>query len=358
MNIEGRIDVTLRVADGRVAEVAIGSSRPQLAQRLLGGRTPAEAADLAGMLFSLCGRAQRIAALAACAAAEGRPLADETARDHERAILAEWAREHAWRLLLDWPAVNGGTADPVSLQRLRQAGDDPAKGLDALLLTKLLGEPAAVWLERDASGLRAWLRAGKGAAALFAALGEGDDPGSGASDFLPPASELADADVAGLAERALAEPELCARPLWQGWPAETGALARSRSEPLLGTWMDERGAGAGARLLARLVELARLPVRLSGNGPAVLRAWPLAGGAGIAAVETSRGLLCHVVRLDAGRVADYRIVSPTEWNFHPRGALAEALAGLPADERLEMDAKRLVLAFDPCVAYGVEIAYA
>ena len=43
---------------------------------------------------------------------------------------------------------------------------------------------------------------------------------------------------------------------------------------------------------------------------------------GRALVETARGLLMHEIVLDGDTVAEYFIVAPTEWNFHPQGPLA------------------------------------
>ncbi len=80
-SLEGRIDISLRRHGGRIDEVRIVSSRPQVAQRLLAGRTPAEAADLVGMIFTLCGKAQRIAAEVACEAALGMNADTETDRN-------------------------------------------------------------------------------------------------------------------------------------------------------------------------------------------------------------------------------------------------------------------------------------
>ncbi|HRQ82334.1 MAG TPA: nickel-dependent hydrogenase large subunit, partial [Azospirillaceae bacterium] len=65
--------------------------------------------------------------------------------------------------------------------------------------------------------------------------------------------------------------------------------------------------------------------------------------------------LAHWVRLEQGRIADWRAVAPTEWNFHPQGALAQALTGLPAGPELKAAAERLVCALDPCVPWRVEI---
>ncbi|MDP2325218.1 MAG: nickel-dependent hydrogenase large subunit, partial [Gammaproteobacteria bacterium] len=65
--------------------------------------------------------------------------------------------------------------------------------------------------------------------------------------------------------------------------------------------------------------------------------------------EMARGLLLHWVQLDGdGAVQDYRVLAPTEWNFHPDGALARAVAALtPSDSEA---AHLLAAAYDPCVA--------
>ena len=78
-------------------------------------------------------------------------------------------------------------------------------------------------------------------------------------------------------------------------------------------------------------------------------------------VQNARGLLLHRVALDAqGMVDDYRIVAPTEWNFHPDGALVHGLTGLAADDeaRLVRQARLAVQALDPCVACRVEVVHA
>jgi Ni,Fe-hydrogenase I large subunit len=53
----------------------------------------------------------------------------------------------------------------------------------------------------------------------------------------------------------------------------------------------------------------------------------------------------------------YRIVAPTEWNFHPQGALATALVGAPAGDAAaaRLAALRLVNSLDPCVNCSVEV---
>jgi Ni,Fe-hydrogenase I large subunit len=66
------------------------------------------------------------------------------------------------------------------------------------------------------------------------------------------------------------------------------------------------------------------------------------------------------VRIESERVADYLIVAPTEWNFHPQGALVSGLTGLKENdvERLMDTVKNYVLSLDPCVEYEIEITHA
>ena len=78
----------------------------------------------------------------------------------------------------------------------------------------------------------------------------------------------------------------------------------------------------------------------------------LAPGQTLAWCEMARGLLLHWVQLDAeGAVQDYRVLAPTEWNFHPDGALGRAVAALAPLETAA--ARALAAAFDPCVVCTV-----
>lgn len=379
MNLEGRIDIHLQRHGDAPATVAIHSTRPQLAQRLLAGRTPEEAAQLTGLIFSLCGKAQRVACEAACEAAMGIHPDPAASRARATAVWLELAQEHAWRLLLDWPQQQGLPPDQASQLRLRQSAADPARfaeTLDELLRTTLLGEPADAWLARDLAGFDAWRQAGATATArLFAGLGEGAEIGndldSGISevDLLPPLGNMEAGEARELARRALETPAFCGQPTWHDAPAETGALARMAEQPLLAAWIKQRGRGAGARLLARLLELACSAGILAGSfcqpktagkdaGATWVRAWPLGDNAGLAGVETSRGLLLHAVRLLDGKVAEYRIVAPTEWNFHPAGPLFQALSGLAAGDDLAARARLVAQSLDPCVAFAIELSEA
>jgi hypothetical protein len=91
------------------------------------------------------------------------------------------------------------------------------------------------------------------------------------------------------------------------------------------------GERAGRRRAARPpAELAQLPEQLREPLASGIRSASPRPGVGIAAVETARGTLLHCVGWPASGWLRYRIVAPTEWNFHPKGAFVRAAGRLPA----------------------------
>jgi len=54
-------------------------------------------------------------------------------------------------------------------------------------------------------------------------------------------------------------------------------------------------------------------------------------------------------------VAGYDVVAPTDWNFHPLGAVTHALERMPAEGREAGPLLRILMAaYDPCVRFTVE----
>lgn len=380
--------------DGRqITGAGIASSRPILACRVLEGKPPAEAVACVPLLFSICGRSQTVAAAAALEAAEDRTMPAAVARLRQLALAAECAQEHLWRFLIDLPQLLGGPALSARFLPLRRRFDDLrartaqnaawwcegggprdlrawrvlADELSDFLGNELLGMAPERFLElADEDDIAAWLRAGRGLAApLLARLRDATPRRDERHDLalltLPSAAALAN----GMAAAIAGGDGFAAAPLLDGAPAECGALAREARAPAVAAMLARRGRSAGLRVFARLLELARLAGRMRElgdglDGASWLRAARDAAGAGLAAVETARGVLIHRVELEVGRVRRYRIVAPTEWNFHPQGAFVRGLAGIPARDEGEVRqaAALLAHALDPCVAYALRVRHA
>jgi hypothetical protein len=343
--------------DGAAVEATeIRSTRP-LAAQVLKGRTSAQVLQIVPLLFSVCVRAQGAAAGAAMQAAQQTSAATGAI---ERAIVCEAMQEHLWRVLLDWPKLLGlerqeqRFAGWYALLRKVAAGET---GMEVFLQEferDALAMPAAEWgVMKSYAELRAWWQCTESplarTLAKLAELGQ-DRQGVNESRLLPAWS------AAG-AQRACAgrwDAAFAARPVWQGAAAETGAWTYHADKPLLRDAWRQSGSKALVRLLARVLDMVEMAC---GDNAARLDAAGPAAGEGVAVVRTARGLLLHRVRFVGDKVADYMIVAPTEWNFHPAGAFAQDMRGL--EERdggmLEYLTQIEALSLDPCVAYEVEI---
>ncbi|NKN34085.1 Ni,Fe-hydrogenase I large subunit [Marichromatium bheemlicum] len=375
----GRLGIELRITpEARRCE--IHSTRPVTASQVFIGRTPAETARVLPRLYSICGQAQACACTTALEHALGHTAPTEIRADRAAAVASETRREHLWRILIDWPAALDEPADHLTLARVhgltrtllaalapdadlfipgaRPTATDQRvlaetrDALDTLLEARLFGMPPAHWLTRidTPERLADWAASGVSQAArLLQRVIVEDLAGLGASTVAPlPA--LDDRALADLLPR-LADPGFLTAPTWDGAPRETTPVTRQHHQPLVRAL----GTGLLARLVALLVEVADPPLLASRPSGA------LDDGLGVGRAAAARGMLTHLVQLDArGHIADYCILAPTEWNFHPRGALALALEALgPAPEaELRRRAGLLIAALDPCVAFDLTLSTA
>jgi Ni,Fe-hydrogenase I large subunit len=358
MTVEGELIVRAEWDGARVTGIEIASTRPHVAGRLLAGRAVADAVAMVPRLFSICGRSQGVAAALACDAAAGRTPDAAVLRERESAVRHEAAQEVLRRMLLDWPRLAGTAPDAAALADARHAlAGDASDVLRAIVKERIVGAHNSWSAFDDADSGDRWLAdAATPAASLIARLA-GERPNFAASAVaLLPADGEAVARAIGAALAADAEFERA--PSWQGAPAETGALARMHMQPWVAALVARGGRSALARLAARVVELVALLRPDVPQHARVAGALPIAPGAGLGWVETARGLLVHAVEIAAGMVRRYRIVAPTEWNFHPRGALAAGLAGVAAtgEDELRRLVHLAVESLDPCVAYRVEVS--
>jgi hydrogenase large subunit len=154
-------------------------------------------------------------------------------------------------------------------------------------------------------------------------------------------------------------------PRYAGEPAEAGPLARmvNDRDPLVTDLLSRHGPSVFVREIARLHETIRLlnqiGVWLGEVDPEepFYRETPRAeSGSGVGVVEAPRGTLGHWIRVEAGKIRNYQIITPTGWNLSPRdsgdrpGPLERALIGTPAANPDRPAAiSHVVKSFDPCL---------
>lgn len=347
-------------------------------------------------------RPEHRADIRAGASASASANADADAQISAPAAPAASAMPRVMRAFLRLRQAQQAAGDPFSLdqeqaERGAAAELDPGALLD-LVIEQVLEAAPTDWLHRVVSGsaVQRWAeQARTPAAGLVRALAEQGLAERGANTVarLPSTAwealhcALADAQADGF----------IAAPQWQQRCAETGPLARVGGEPLVAALLAQHGNGLLTRLVALLVELARRAGELetllcrreqdsphmppldapppavadagqagrglearTGAGMAVGAAAGVGAGAGIGTAEASRGLLLHRVCISDGRIEQYQILAPTEWNFHPRGVVAEGLAAIARDgvvgPELERQARIYITAVDPCVDYELSVS--
>lgn len=362
----------LQVRPGRPRPGNLGSTRRDWSGMLVRGRAANAVPGLLGCAFSLCGHAHRLCADLALRSAIGHEsLRDETA---DRGLQVETLREHVRRVCLDWPerlATGGQRARFVDegMSALRAcplwtagAESSVASTCD-WLEARLLGMPArdwlAAWEARPATWWADWSETFDG---WLPRLMRACRPSADWS--MRPAARLhvhaADETLRPLAEAMSSDDDFARCPRWRGACAETGPWARLNDDARDGPpstitpWL---------RLGDRVAELVRLALpdapRRSGAGWLAGGALRIAANRGLGWVETARGLLVHHAVIESStpeaRVAAYQVLAPTEWNFHPQGAVAQALEsmGPPHEAAIDDRVAALMTAYDPCVRYEV-----
>ncbi|WP_210394943.1 nickel-dependent hydrogenase large subunit [Motiliproteus sediminis] len=360
MSIAGKISVVLQ----HNAEVEIRSSRPLQLTASLRGFAAAEIIQRVPALYALCGRAQALAAHRALQAAGA--LAPSDRQSGERAAAVEAVLEGIWRFAIDLPQWAGVSLSMAPFARLRHAllqDESEASGelLNQYLTTQLLGEAPAQWASADGEAMLHWLyHSDAPAAGLLreveaVLLGVG---GAAAAVTTPLLACPSDEQLCEIAH-AMKTDSYLAAPQWRGACVETGARAYQQDHSWFANDSVMALPQALQRLLARLLELVSLVRHLTGNGVAlpVSGGLPLSDGDGVGWVRTARGVLLHYAAAERDRVSDYRILAPTEWNFHPKGVLARAVSPwntVPPSMRQRWLALQ-VMSLDPCVAYELEV---
>jgi hypothetical protein len=386
-DLDAPLALRVRIVGGRIDAVRVDARRTLAAARVLEGRPVESALAALPALYRLCGTAQSVAGLRAVEAACGGGPGPAGRAARKLLVDSEALEQTLWRILLDWPRSVGAAADEGALKRFRKQLGAVRQWVFADVQWR---RPGGVVVNVDAERLAGTVEAvaGEVAAILFGDVDPGDAlrdrrhfenwiaaaPTATAavlrwvashdrSDFGAAGTRAGpEPDPACVAERLAADDDgaYCALPDLDGEVPQTGALARYSDAALLRELLAVHGTGLSTQLAARLFEVMALVAALRGQlrelAPEAAQPAPASeDGCGLGSVDTARGRLFHWVDVRAGRIARYRIVAPTEWNFHPRGPLARGLLGAGAKDAggVRSAIALLVAAIDPCV--GTEL---
>ncbi len=387
-SIEGTIRINLYPQREGDSRVMIQAQRPVTASRVLQGKTPRQVLQIVPMMYSVCSTAQARAALRAISSRIGIDPDPLTEQARDALVWVENAREHLFQILVQWSdmattecptqalALLGAIKPRAALalfsdgrafeledhltprpNELRLLIDD----MDATLRKHVFGMDVQTWLQiEDLPALQDWAQTGTLSAPTLVGQIIARNWGHQGHSEIGPLPELPGAELASILGGANAD-AFVTMPTWHGSCRETSVLSRQLQHPLIQALAQDFGHGLITRISARLVELAGVPMRLRRLAELIENRDEVSGMlpacAGLGETDAARGKLFHYVETKADQVSHYRILAPTEWNFHPSGVAAQSLAALHSDDSAQLEhlARLLISAIDPCVSYQLKV---
>ncbi len=377
MSLNGQLNIMLHLAKQDeqfiLNDIEIDLVRPNIAQKMLIGQSPQQAVQRISQLMTVCHHAQTAAAKLA--------LGYQLANDEIRAIAYENIEQGLWRLVIDLPKSLGielSLQNFIALRKVINQHDHNniiifAKKLfmqlcqiDSQTFISLTVEQFESWLTSVDSPMTTCLRKVKQDTKTVVNKKNVD------YSMLSPYPNNALLEKVG--KYLLAEDYYCQKPHLDNTSYETGSLSTTASHPLARTFTD---LGVAGRLASRLLYVAqkineleaeisirnvfgRYSPSTSLQGNSCEKQDGVDDGSQLAWVQTARGLLIHMASIQQGKISQYSIIAPTEWNFHPEGALAKILINsiYNSQHAARESARSAVLALDPCIEFNLGVAYA
>ncbi|MGI1670333.1 MAG: nickel-dependent hydrogenase large subunit [Neptuniibacter sp.] len=375
--LSGQLNIKIKWREGVVEQVDLTSSRPQRVTCLFNGKLLLDLLNLIPMLYSLCGIAQKVAALRAAESALDIKASPEVDQGRNLLVQAETARELGLRLFTDWyPDGRGVKAElmkwfagvkdeydwalQLNLASSRSLNPaDVADKLHAILEPVLSMKPDSGTTENAEDDI--WessvLQSLKPELESFFSRSQLVELKRGCPEL-----EIVDRTVQHKIAESLKSSkayQFCAAPEVNGEKFESSVYTLSLRFNKLKN--KEFNGGVKAllfRLNALECMLRSMPEQIkSGSGNSMI----YSDVTGMGIVQAARGVLIHHMELDGHSVSDsvitdYKIVAPTEWNFHPQGTFVKMLEGSRVNlEQLPILVESLIRLIDPCVGWQLEL---
>lgn len=341
--LNGSLSLRLDWSEGRVQQVDLNRPRASAhLSRLWVGRQPAEVAHLVPLVFSVCAQAQQLASVEALEAATDWPVDPQVNVWRRQAVRLEALRETLLMLQPFWQP----TLPEQDLLPVLRACQRRLHLLQPFMVFQAVASPVPPGLPPELLDFQ---------------------------EHVWPQWQTITQSRSDQSPDLLLSPVACKPLQQQDLPQLLEQLRRGDATPTLGGQPRVTGPAAASqvtevRLLLRarherlLHQVTRLLDELTpfASGEAVSDSLPATRPhEGWSRVETARGWLIHRAVVQQGRVADYQLLAPTDWNLYARGLLYQQLLHLQIDQAELMPlAKDLLASSCPCVAFQVDVNYA
>ena len=323
----------------------VESLRPSLAQKLVQNRGRNEAARIISQCYVVCKQAQTLAA--------SLTVNEQIPRLQHIRILLEMLDQSLWRWMVDLPRAAGLIADMPGyavikrqiFQWIMHSFSEDSLQVGQVDLTELshrfenlTGIKPVDWQQMGNEQVLAWIADSASPAAAILKYVQ-QLVGSGEFSELP---DLADGYLSQLNGFEIA-------------PAISDKIRQLTSQQIPANPLVCLPARPLVQRLNTMADIVQqLLTELNAPSGGALHS----GNQCLSWIMTARGWLMHWHDADPAtqQIRHYRILSPTDASFMPAGQVETCLQGLRNSEtELRQASELVVLAFDPCVEYRIEI---
>ncbi len=370
MSLNGQLNVMLHLVKQDncqiIKDVDIDLARPNVAQKMLVGQSPQHAIERISQLMTICQHAQTAAAKLA--------LGKQLCSKEIKSIAYENIEQGFWRLVIDLPNTLGIKFPLDNFIELRKAiakqNHDNITMFAQQLFIQLCQYNSQKFAELTTEQFLHWLEVANSpmSSALKQIKPDNLLNTNSNKKYNPMLSSIPDEALLKEINESLLNQECFHHiPHINGKSHETGSLSTLLSHPLAPLFAD---MGIAGRIASRLLYIAQKINELKHNNAkaAIFGTYSTQahkqnntqGEGQLAWVQTARGLLIHLANIQQGKISQYSIIAPTEWNFHPEGSLTKMLinSSFHSQYTAKKSAKLAVIALDPCIEFNLGVAYA
>ncbi len=383
---EINIDINSSLKDENVSVLA---DRPVTLSKTFIGKSIEDVLDIIPLIYNVCGIAHSKAGLLATESSLGLSFNPKMEMAREIILLSENLRENLLRVLLDWPIMFGSNINQNSLQLVSKLSATIRDALffngKAFNLNSQL-EINREQLETSVSNIRQCIEEHIFGLSLteWNRIVDFDEvlSWSGSSNQIAATSvkyiidnDWSNACVSDSQKlpnfvhqllinklTSTGADKFIYKPDWEGVQYETTSFSKNINNPLIKQLNEKFGNGLLTRWVARLTEIERLVLSIEKLIFELFSnqnnyQFDNNSSNGLAIVDAARGRLVHYLELKGRIVKDYKILAPTEWNFHPKGVVYQSLITLL--NSVHKNKRQLIEMFistvDPCVSYNLRI---